>query len=349
MQITDGSDTRSPSSYSFTWFDRFCLWYPPAWLIVLNRHWQHYKPDPTGWRWSEYPLFLVPGGFYVAVLVRALRLALRSLFIRWHRRPPCEPQPAIADPVYQRAFRHEILAPIAQRYFRAKLTGSEELPRSGPLILILNHAGMCFPWDFLCLGWVLGEQRDWFVQPLAHPLFFDHLWLRWWLPPGWAVALGGVRAEKPSFEAAVAQKTIMLCAPEGWRGIAKGWPQRHQLAPFDPSFLRFSLRYHVPVLPMLCTGSETLHPYAVNLGWMARLARMPMFPLSPLIPIFALFPSMGVWAMPSQLTYHLQPLWQPWPTTATTPDPLPRQTVVHRMTQALRSRLQHTLDHLTHP
>ena len=346
MQVTDVKQPRSLGSYPFNWFDRFCLWYPPAWLILLNRHWQYYKPDPMGWRWSEYPLFLLPGGFYLAVLSRALRLMVRSRLRQWGWQQPLAEPPAIADPDYQLAFRQEILAPIAQRYFRANLAGIEHLPRSGPLILILNHAGMCFPWDFLCLGWALGEHRDWFVQPLAHPLFFDHPWLQWWLPQGWAAALGGVRAEKPSFEAAVAQKTVMLCAPEGWRGIAKGWPQRHQLAPFDSSFLRLSLRYYVPVLPVLCTGSETLHPYSINLGWMAHLTQMPMFPLSPLIPVFALFPSMGVWAMPSQLTYTLQPLWHPWQELAPTAAP-PRQTVLHRMGQTLRSRLQQTLDHLT--
>ncbi len=63
--------------YQFTWFDWFCLWYPPGWLILFNRHWQRYNSDPDGWNWLEYSLFLIPGGFYVALLIRWLRLGCR--------------------------------------------------------------------------------------------------------------------------------------------------------------------------------------------------------------------------------------------------------------------------------
>jgi len=51
---------------------------------------------------------------------------------------------------------------------------------------------------------------------------FEHPWIIWWLPPGWSQVLGGVKAEADEFEAAVAQKTILLYAPEGLRG-RKGW------------------------------------------------------------------------------------------------------------------------------
>lgn len=350
MQTIEFSETPVQPSYQFGWFDWFCLWYPPAWLILLNRHWQHYKPDPDGWRWTEYPLFLLPGGFYLALLIRWLRLTLRHGFraLRWHQpeslndRPDHDfPDHDFPDAVYQQAFRDEILTAIVQHYFRAELY-SNQIPSSESVIVALNHAGMCFPWDFLSLALLLSQQQGRLVQPLAHPLFFDHLWLKWWLPQGWAQVLGGVRAEAESFEAAIAQNTILLYAPEGWRGLAKGWRQRYQLATFDASFVRLSLRYRVPILPVVCIGSEWLHPFALNVGWMARLVKMPMFPISPLIPVFALFPSMGVWASRSQLQYYLQPLWRPWEELAD--EDMPRQSVLYRLAQELRSRLQGAIE-----
>lgn len=351
MQLIELSKPRSPQSYQFSWFDWFCLYYPPAWLILLNRHWQHYKPDPNGWRWSEYLLFLLPGGFYLALLIRSIRRSLNRLQTRRKQSATETAAETIPDfqpdPTYQKAFRDEILAPIVKHHFRASLDNLPEIPRSGPLIILLNHAGMCFPWDFLCLAWLLGEERAWFVQPLAHPLFFDHLWLKWWLPEGWAQVLGGVRAEPESFEAAVAQNAILLYAPEGWRGLAKGWPQRYHLASFDSSFVRLSVRYQVPILPTICIGSEALHPFAVNVKWMARLVRMPMFPLSPLIPVFVLFPSMGVWAMSARLNYYLQSLWYPWQELPTEWQHSPRRSVLHRLAQQLRSQLQQTIGYLT--
>ncbi len=113
--------TKNPlqDEYRFRWFDWFCLWYPPAWLILFNRHWQHYKPDPEGWNWLEYGLFLLPGGFYLALALRWLRLGGRAPHSQ-------QVQP---DPSYQHAFEQEILARIVNHYFRGELSQLENLPR----------------------------------------------------------------------------------------------------------------------------------------------------------------------------------------------------------------------------
>lgn len=284
--------------YRFTWFDWFCLWYPPGWLILFNRHWQHYQPNPDGWNWLEYGLFLIPGGFYLALLLRWLRLGCRL------------PGKEIAEfnPNYQQAFRDEILAPIFNYYFRAELQQLENLPPTEPLIVAMNHAGMCFPWDFIGLAYLLSKARGWEVKPLAGVSLFEHPWMIWWLPPGWAQVLGGVPAQAEDFEAAVAQKNTVLYAPEGLRGPGKGFFHRYQLETFHPSFMRLSDRYHIPILPVVCIGSEFLHPWAVNFTKLQRLVKLPFLPLSPLMFALLLFPSMGIWAMRTRFRYFISPL-----------------------------------------
>jgi 1-acyl-sn-glycerol-3-phosphate acyltransferase len=289
-------------SYRFSWFDWFCLWYPPGWLILFNRHWQHYQPNPDGWNWLEYGLFLIPGGFYLALLLRWLRLGCRS------------PRAANArfNSDYQQAFRDEILAPILNYYFRAELHQVEELPQTERLIVAMNHAGMCFPWDLMGLGYLISKTRGWVVQPLGDVSLFEHPWVIWWLPPGWSQVMGGVRAELDEFEEALTHKTVLLYAPEGLRGPGKGWAKRYRLETFDPSFIRLSDRYHIPILPVVCIGNESLHPWTFNLKKLARRFYLPFLPLSLLMFAFVLFPSMGVWAMRTRLSYHIQPLYQPW-------------------------------------
>ncbi|RCJ19705.1 glycerol acyltransferase [Nostoc minutum NIES-26] len=288
----------SDAGYKFSWFDWFCLWYPPGWLILFNRHWQHYQTDPDGWNWLEYGLFLLPCGFYLALLSRWLRLGCRS------------PRTEVGEfnPKYQEAFRHEILAPIIKYYFQGELQQLENLPQTGSMIVAMNHAGMCFPWDFITLGYLLSEERRWTVQPLASPVLFEHPWMIWWLPPKWSQVLGGVRAELGDFETAIAQGKTILYAPEGLRGPLKGWSQRYQLQKFDVSFMQLSDRYHIPILPVLCIGSESLHPWTVNLKKLQRLFKLPFLPISPLMIALILFPSMGVWAMKTRLRYFIQPL-----------------------------------------
>lgn len=326
--------------YKFTGFDWFCLWYPPGWLILFNRHWQHYHADPDGWNWLEYLLFLIPGGFYLALLIRWLRLGCRS------------PRKEAGEfhPDYQHAFRDEILAPIVTHYFRAELHQVERLPQIQPLLVAMNHAGMCFPWDFLGLGYLLGKTQGWVVQPLANVSLFEHPWVIWWLPPGWSKALGAVRAEADDFEDAVTHNIILLYAPEGLRGPGKGWSKRYQLETFHPSFIGLSDRYHIPILPVVCMGSEFLHPWALNLKKLARRVYLPFLPISPLMVVFALFPSMGVWAMRTTLRYYVQPLYQPWTETeAALPSEMSATEVrsqAYQEAQRLREKLQHQISQL---
>jgi 1-acyl-sn-glycerol-3-phosphate acyltransferase len=311
----------SVHSYRFTWFDWFCLWYPPGWLILFNRHWQHYQPNPDGWNWLEYGLFLIPGGFYLAFLLRWLRLGCRLP-------------------------RQE-----------------EHLPQTEPLMVAMNHAGMCFPWDFLGLAYLLSQTRGWVVQPLAGVSLFEHPWVIWWLPPGWSQVLGGVRAQTDDFEAAIAQKKNLLYAPEGVRGPGKGWFKRYQLERFHPSFIRLSDRYHVPILPVVCIGSESLHPWALNLKKLAKRLTLPFLPVSPLMIIFILFPSMGVWAMRTRLRYYIQPLYQPWTEAGFETEPVQMQStdshdapvtlpvrkarsLANREAERLREKIQNTITQL---
>ncbi len=315
----------SSNGYKFSWFDWFCLWYPPGWLILFNRHWQHYHTDPDGWNWLEYGLFLIPGGFYLALLIRWLRLGCRS--------PLRETEQF--DPNYQQAFAEEVLTPIVKYYFRGELQQIENLPQTGPIIVAMNHAGMCFPWDFLTLGYLLSKARGWVVQPLAGISLFDHPWVTWWLPPGWSSVLGGVRAELSDFEAAIQKRTILLYAPEGLRGPKKGWRRRYQLETFNLSFIQLSQRYQIPILPVICIGNENLHPWTLNLKKIQRLLKLPFLPLSPLILVFILFPSMGIWAMKSRLRYFIQPLY-----TAAMNVDHKRRTMDYQKAQQLREKLQ---------
>ncbi|MDZ7958555.1 MAG: 1-acyl-sn-glycerol-3-phosphate acyltransferase [Aulosira sp. DedQUE10] len=320
-------DVETPSfdGYKFSWFDWFCLWYPPGWLILFNRHWQHYHTDPDGWNWLEYILFLLPGGFYLAMLSRWLRLGFRS------------PRKEVGEfePKYQQAFRDEILTPIVKYYFQGELQQIENLPTTGPLIVAMNHAGMSFPWDFLTLAYLLSQERGWIVQPLAGVSLFEHPWVIWWLPPGWSRVLGGVRAKLNDFEGAMQQRKIVLYAPEGLRGPQKGWQKRYQLEKFDVSFMQLSDRYQVPILPVICIGNESLHPWTRNLKKLQSLFKLPFLPLSPLMPLLVLFPSMGVWAMKTRLRYFVQPVEQ----TVIDGENMERA-IVYQKAQTLRLKMQ---------
>ncbi len=332
------------TGYQFSWFDWFCLWYPPGWLILFNRHWQHYHADPDGWNWLEYLLFLLPGGFYLALLIRWLRLSLASLLGQFSSGTSPRQKNSEFDPNYQQAFHQEVLKPIVELYFQAELQQIENLPTSEPLIVVMNHAGMSFPWDFLTLGYLLVKARNWVVQPVAGLSLFDHPWVTWWLPSGWSKALGAVRAEINDFAHAMEERKIILYAPEGLRGPQKGWKKRYQLQTFDGSFMQLSQRHQIPILPIICIGNENLHPRAINLRKLQRLFNLPFLPISPLMPLFVLFPSLGVWAMKAHLCYQIQPLIPP----KSHPQTSNSRTKAYQAAQLLKADMQSQLNNLLH-
>jgi 1-acyl-sn-glycerol-3-phosphate acyltransferase len=308
------------------------LWYPPGWLIIFNRHWQHYYQDPEGWKWWEYGLFLIPGGFYIALLMRWIRLGFHFP----------KPQGRKFDPKYQQAFIDEVIEPIVTSYFQVKLEQVADLQVDSSLIVAINHAGMCFPWDFLALGYLLNKHQGWEIEPLAHLALFHHPWMLWWFPADWARVLGAIPAETTSLEAALQNNKIVLYAPEGVRGPGKGWQRRYQLQKFDPSLIRLTQRYQVPILPIICLGSEELHPWAVNLPKVASKLKLPVFPISGLMIWFGLFPSMGVWAARTRLRYYMQPML------SFTSDRL-SISQSYQQAQELRSQMQAKIDEFNYP
>jgi 1-acyl-sn-glycerol-3-phosphate acyltransferase len=113
------------------------------------------------------------------------------------------------------------------------------------------------------------------------------------------------------------------------------------LQKFDLSFIQLSDRYQIPILPVVCIGSENLHPFAVNFRKLQRLVKLPFLPLSPLMFVFLLFPSMGVWANKTDLRYFIQPLY----TTETNADKVSR-TIAYEKAQQLREKLQSQINQL---
>lgn len=264
--------------------------------------------------------------------------------MRWarlgFRTPKTQDRPF--DPHYQQALIDEVIEPIVSSYFQGQLEIIGKLPSHSSVIVVLNHAGMCFPWDFLTLAYLLNRHCGWAIEPLAHLALFEHPWMLWWFPADWARVLGAIPAEKEALETALHKGKVILYAPEGVRGPGKGWKNRDRLQTFDPAFIRLSQEYKVPILPIVCLGSEGLHPWAINLPRVADRLKLPVFPVSPLMILLGLFPSMGVWAAKTPLRYYMQPILD----FSTERKPL-STSQAYRQAQELRSQMQATLNSLS--
>jgi 1-acyl-sn-glycerol-3-phosphate acyltransferase len=106
------------------------------------------------------------------------------------------------------------------------------------------------------------------------------------------------------------------------------------------SFLQLSDRYHIPILPVVCIGSEKLHPWTINLKTLQKFTKLPFCPISPLMFALILFPSMGVWAMRTRLHYFIQPMEKDFGSVSQ------ERKVVYQRAKEFQARLQSCVNQL---
>ena len=307
----------------------FAYW-PPAWLAFLNYHWNRYHQSTatrgrSAWRSWELLFFLLPFGFYVAQGLRWVRQRLithgrasRSLPLLAHddgnseseNCPHCSSpcvDALVLKPDYPYRFAVDVLRPLARGYFRAEFHGLEKIPDDGPTLIYMNHAGMAFPWDFLVLGGELTARRGegfWLRGP-GEKVFTRNPIFNYILPARWLETVGGVEATFANMEKLFRHQHVMLYAPEGAAGMAKGWHRRYQLERFHTSFLKLAAKYNAKLVPAVCLGGEALHPLSVNVPWLAKLLGFPFFGISPFVPFLLSFPSLLIWSLPTKLRYYV--------------------------------------------
>ncbi|MBI3660282.1 1-acyl-sn-glycerol-3-phosphate acyltransferase [Candidatus Acetothermia bacterium] len=303
--------------FRWRWYDTLCLFLPFGWLILLNRHWNAYHKSVLrpAWAWYEFFFFLIPGGFYLSMGLRAVRERLARSPMPAQSPTSCElcGTNCIEDltPVkeYPKRWSAELISVMGERYFRAEYQGLEKIPTHGPVIMMMNHAGMAFPWDFMVLGAKLyerfGSDPDFVLKAPGEKAFTRNKILNYAFPQGWTGTLGGVEATYANFEKIIKHRHPALYAPEGAKGMGKGFHKRYQLQHFHTSFLRLAAQYNVPLVPIICIGNEYLHPYSYDTKWLAKLLKFPFFGISPFSIWLLLFPSMLPWSLPAKLRYYV--------------------------------------------
>jgi 1-acyl-sn-glycerol-3-phosphate acyltransferase len=194
---------------------------------------------------------------------------------------PKEPDAFGLDPaVRQRvvpAFRF-----LFERYWRVEVSGTGNIPESGPAILVANHSG-ALPFDGAMIVTAAQLHGDRVVRFL-----YDRFVER--LPP---VALfyrkvGGAVASRESALRLLGAGECVLIFPEGVSGVAKAFGDRYRLRPFSPGFARLALALDVPIIPVAVVGAEEIYPLVGRAEGVGRLFGMPYVPITPFFPLLGM-------------------------------------------------------------
>jgi 1-acyl-sn-glycerol-3-phosphate acyltransferase len=171
---------------------------------------------------------------------------------------------------------------LYEKYFRVEVNGIENVPRTGPALLVANHAGGLWPMDAAMTAVaVRAEHPDGrYLRPLGADLLFA--------TPGagtLARRSGATLACHADADRLLRAGELVGVWPEGFKGIGKRYRDRYQLQRFGRGgFVRCAITARAPIVPVSIVGSEEIHPVLANLTPLARLLGLPYFPVTPTFP-----------------------------------------------------------------
>ncbi len=151
---------------------------------------------------------------------------------------------------------------FARYYFDCKVEGAENIPESGPYILVINHVTAL---DVAFMGVlplkgdvVFLAKREAFAEPVVGPLM---------------QAIGAFPIDRETLDASAArimlaslkEGRILGLAPEGTR------TRTGEIQEFKPGFVKLALRARVPILPIAIVGSFGILPTPYKLPRRAHI------------------------------------------------------------------------------
>ncbi|HEX2894168.1 MAG TPA: 1-acyl-sn-glycerol-3-phosphate acyltransferase [Marmoricola sp.] len=233
--------------------------------------------------------------------------------------------------ITQRFFMTAI-RPVAEKWFRIEVRGTENIAAEGGALLVSNHSGT-IPVDGLMTMVAVHDHAHRFLRPLGADLVFK-------LPVVSEIARkGGVTlACNEDAERMLRGGEIVGVWPEGFKGIGKPYSERYKLQRFGRGgFVSAAIRTGVPIIPTSVVGAEEIYPLVGNIPSLARLLGIPYIPITPFFPLLG---PLGLIPLPSKWIIEFgEPVRTDVYDAGAAEDPM----LVFNVTDQVRETIQQTL------
>ncbi|MDH2414249.1 1-acyl-sn-glycerol-3-phosphate acyltransferase [Nocardioides sp. CER19] len=224
------------------------------------------------------------------------------------------------------------LRPIAEKWFRIEVRGTENIPADGGALVVSNHSGT-IPVDGLMTMVSIHDHTGRFLRPLGADLVF-----RMPFVSSLARKAGATLACSEDAERMLRGGELVGVWPEGFKGIGKPYSERYKLQRFGRGgFVSAALRTGVPIIPLSVVGAEEIYPLVGNVPSLARILGVPYLPITPFFPLLG---PLGLVPLPSKWIIEFgEPIRTDDYDAGAADDPM----LVFNVTDQVRETIQQTL------
>ncbi len=175
-----------------------------------------------------------------------------------------------------------LLRVLSTDYFSVHSHGIENIPERGRAMLIGNHSGGVAIDASIVIGTIFFDlPRPRLAQGMAEK-FINKMPFA----SEWTSRTGQFPGLPEHAKRLLEEDRLLLVFPEGARGTAKLYVERHSLVKFGTGFMRLALETKTPIIPFACLGGGEALPTIANAYELGKLVGAPYIPITPyLLPV----------------------------------------------------------------
>ncbi len=170
--------------------------------------------------------------------------------------------------MFDRFLKRDLLANALnalRSYTRLSTEGLENIPRTGPVLVIPNHSGV-WGWDGMILQNELLKQAHRVPRTMLHNFWFSNPHLS-----RLAEQLAFIPQDFKKAVNILRRNNLLLLFPEAEAGNFKSSKKMYQVQPFNPGFVALAMLTKAQIVPCCVIGAEETHLNLGNLGWLQKL------------------------------------------------------------------------------